>query len=1201
MILQKLNGEAMKKRAFYKDISRTLKKNLSRIIAIIVMVALGSGVFTGLAVGCLNVFQSANRFYGAQNTYDIKIVSTLGLTEDDLSAVSKVEGVSAVFGNNSMDVKAMLNNGNSLVTNLITMDKDGMNEPYVLEGTLPTKAGQIAVNSKFIEDTGLQLGDIITLAETDSTKDAAAEDTTTANSVDSTTDLDITIESDSQAPVLAVSEYEITAIILSPLDISNKEGSIASISFSASSSDYMMYATEACIDSDIYTAIYLTIDGSSKLDCYSAEYQTLMDNMTATIKATLQKDREQARYDEVVGEANAKITDAENLLADKMTEADQKLTDAQTEIDDGWVKFNDGWAEVTANESKLSDGEQALTDAKKSAEEKFSASQKEIDKGLTELNDGAAKLKNQKETALKQFASYEQQLAQSQDELSKQKSEADDQLSKAVAALSIEAQQIWNSETAKKIWANMVADGVKAAPYLLSTKQGEIPTSEQTDTYNLAMTTLQKDTQALAVCFMSAGYTLTEEQLNTFSTLAVTHGTLNYSQMLLDGKSAALIKQKDDALEQISDAEQEIQDNKAQLVSGQKKLDVSKAEVDMQLSDKQAELIDGKQKIADAKKELKDAGAELSDGQSKLDEKKSDYEASITTARQKMADGKEDVANISMTKWYVWDRSGNDSFSGLDSDISFIQEITAAFPLIFFLVAILISLTTMTRMVEEDRGLIGTYKSLGYTKHHISMKYILYAVLACVIGSILGSVIGFYVLPKIIEIIVSNLYVLPTFQLSYYLSYGLGGFGLFLLGIVGATVISCAEMLHKRPAELMRPKAPKAGSRILLERIPFLWKRLNFLNKVTCRNLFRYKKRAIMTIVGILGCTMLIVFGFGIRDTVGGLMSDQFDTITVYDAVVLTDNLDSEEMKRLSDEWRLSKMVSDELQLLTTTLTLRSKDSLDITVMVIPDDADLGSYVHLYDSETHEAMTLPTDGIVVTQNAARRLNLTNDDVVSLQNEDNMEFDFPVAFVATNYAGNYVYIRESCYQAAFGDYAGNSFLLKLSDNIDNQKWLDTLSDDERILSVSSNQEVRNSFGDVNQIINMIVYLLIGMSAVLALAVLFTLSNININERERELATVKVLGFLPKEVYSYVNKETFILTLLGILMGIPAGYGITYFILSNVDIADIAFRVRVSATAYLIAVVLTLVFALLVNHITNKALQKINMVEALKSVE
>ncbi len=1191
----------MKKRSLLKDIIGTLKNNLSRIIAIIVMVALGSGVFTGFAVGCLNVFQSANHFYDAQNTYDIKIVSTLGLTDDDLSAVSGVEGVSAVFGNNSIDVKPLQSNGNSLLANLNTLDKDGMNEPYVLEGTLPSKAGQIAVNFKFIDDTGLQIGDIITLSEADGEKDAAAADITTANNVDDEADLDITIESDSQAPVLAVAEYEITAIILSPLDISNKEGSMASFSFSASSSDYMMYATAACIDSDIYTAIYLTIDGSSKLDCYSTEYQALMDNMTATIKTTLQKDREEARYDEVVSEANEKITDAEALLADKMTEAEQKLAEAQAEIDDGWVKVNDGWAEIISNESKLSDGEQALTDAKKSAKEKFDASQKEIDEGWTALNDGEEKLKNQEEATLKQFDSYEQQLAQNQVELNKQKSEADDQLNKTVATLTIAEQQIWNSKAAKQIWVDMVADGVKAAPYLLSIKQEETPTSEQTDAYNTAMATLQTDTQALAVCFMSAGDALSEEQLNAFSTLAVTHGTLNYSQTLLDEKSATLTKQKSDALEQISDAKKEIQDNKAQLVNGQRKLDESKAEVEAQFSDKQTELKDGKQKLADAKKELEEAETELIDGQSKLDENKSDYEASIAIARQKLADGKEEAASISMTKWYVWDRSGNDSFSGLNSDISFIQEITKAFPLIFFLVAILISLTTMTRMVEEDRGLIGTYKSLGYTKYQISMKYIFYSVLACVIGGILGSVIGFYVLPKVIEIIVSRLYVLPTFQLSYYPVYGLSGFGLFLLGIVGATAISCGEMLHKRPAELMRPKAPKAGSRILLEHIHFLWKRLNFLNKVTCRNLFRYKKRAIMTIVGILGCAMLIVFGFGIRDTVGGLMSDQFDTITVYDAIVMTDNLSSEEMKSLSDEWKASKMVSAELQIQTTTLTLRSNDNMDITVMVIPDGEDLEAYVHLYASDTHEAKTLPSDGIVVTQNAAKQLNLTNNDVVSLQNEDNMEYDFPVAFVATNYAGNYVYIRESCYQAAFGDYAENSFLLKLSDNSDAQTWLDTLSDDERILTVSSNQEVRNSFSDVNQIINMIVYLLIGMSAALAFAVLFTLSNINISERERELATVKVLGFLPKEVYSYVNKETFILTLLGILLGMPAGYGITYVILSNVSIADIAFRVRISVAGYLIAAVLTLAFALLVNHITNKALRKIDMVEALKSVE
>jgi len=1195
-----LNGDSMKKRSFYKDIRRTFQDNLSRLIAIIVMVALGTGVFTGFAAGCMNVFRSANRFYDEQNTYDIKIASTLGLTEDDLSAVIEVEGVSAVFGNCSMDVKVKQSDGNGLVANLTTLDARGMNEPYVLEGTLPTKARQIAVNSKFIDDTGFQIGDCITLAETDTNKETVTTDTTADKSMDDA-DLDITLESDSTTPVLEVSEYEITAIILSPLDVSNKEGSMASISFSANSNDYMIYATKDCIDSDIYTAFYLTLDDASKLDCYSKEYQTLVDNMTATIEATIQKDCEKARYDEVVGDANNKIVNAEDLLADKMTEAELKLTDAQAELEEGWVKVNDGWSEIKANELKLTKGEQALADAKKSAKEKFETSQKKIDNGWTELNTGESKLISQEEATLKQFGSYEQQLAKNQEELEQQKSEADDQLSSTVTVLSTDARQIWNYDFTKQIWADMIMDSVKAAPYLIALKQSETPTAEQTKTYNTAMATLQTDTQALAGCFVSEGVSLTEEQINAFSTLAVTFGTLDYSQTLLEEKSAVLTQQKNDALEQISNAGQKIQENKEQLVSGQTKLDESKVEVEAQFATKQAELNAGKQKIADAKKELKEAKEELTNGQAELDENKSNYQESIVTAKQKMTDAKEDVANISMTKWYVWDRSDNDSFAGINSDISFIQEITKAFPLVFFLVAILISLTSMTRMVEEDRGLIGTYKSLGYSKYQISLKYILYSVLACVIGSILGSLLGFYAIPKIIEIIVSTLYVLPTFQLSFYLNYGIGGFGLFLLGIVGATAISCVEMLHKRPAELMRPKSPKAGSRILLERIPFFWKRLNFLNKVTCRNLFRYKKRAIMTIMGILGCTMLIVFGFGIRDTVGGLMSDQFDTIAVYDAIVVTDDLNIVEMETLSNEWKASNIVKDEQQLMTTNLTLRSNDSVDITVMVFPDEANLATYVHLYDSETHEAMVLTSDGIAVTQNAAKQLNLISGDIVSLQNEENMQYDFPVSFVTTNYAGNYVYISESCYQAAFGDYMENSFLLKLSDNLADQKWLDTLSDDKRILAVNSNQEVRNSFSDVNQIISMIVYLLISMSAVLAFAVLFTLSNINISERERELATVKVLGFLPKEVYSYVNKETFILTLWGILFGMPAGYGITYVILSNVSIADIAFKVRVSGAAYLIAAVLTLVFTFLVNYITNKALRKINMVEALKSVE
>lgn len=1194
---QKSNGDKMRKKAFYKDIFRTIRDNLSRFIAIAVMIALGTGVFTGFAAGCMDVFDSADYFYDKQNTYDIKIVSTLGLVEDDLSAVSSLEDVSSVFGNCSLDVLAALKDGKQLLGNVTTLDEGGMNEPYVLEGTQPTRPGQIAVTSRFINDTGLQIGDTITLEEATT----ETEDTSSSEKADKE-DFAIETEQEQNAPSLAVTKYEITAIILSPLNISNTEGSIAAMSMSSSSTDYMMYVTKDCIKSDVYTAIYLTLNDTKGMDCYSTEYQTLVEGMTATIEDTIQNEREQARYEKVVGDAQLKLSEAEQELSDKMAEAEQEFTDARAKIEDGRNSYKEGIKELQDNQTKLTDGQQALIEAKESTKKKLDAAQKEIDAKSAELEAGEKELNRQEEDALKKFAAYEQQLNNNQNDLKKQKSEAEAQLTKTVAGLSPEAYKIWSSEAAKEIWADMISDGISAAPYLLAVKQGDTPTGELTDTYNAAMGKLQSDTQALAVCFATGGYPLTEEQTKNFSTLAVTHGTLSYSQRMLDENAAVLATQKSDTKKQISDARKKLEDGKSKLFNGQKELDQNKEEAASQFADKQAELSEGMQKLSEGKQKLEDAAADLTEGQKELDENRAEYEASIATAKQKLSDAREDIAAISMAKWYVWDRSENDSFDGIDNDISFIQAVTQAFPIIFFIVAILVSLTTMTRMVEEDRTLIGTYKSIGYTKLHISMKYILYAALACITGGILGAGIGFYVLPKVIWIIVQAMYVLPTFQYSFYPVYGLGGFGMFLLGILGATIFACAEMLHKRPAELMRPKAPKEGSRILLERVSFIWKRLKFLNKVTSRNLFRYKKRAIMTIIGILGCTMLIVLGFGIRDTVGRVMPDQYGNVTVYDAIIVTDNLNKEEMNQLEDELTASKMVKEKQQLQIATLALSSsKDKVDITVMVIPDDANFDSFVHLKDMETNHKMSLPIEGIVVTQNAAKQLKLKKGDTVSLQNEENLEKDFRVAFITANNAGNYVYLRESCYQKAFGDYAGTSLLLNLADLSKGEEWLDNLREDDRILSVSSSQDAIDTFRDVKNIIDMVVYLLIGMSAVLALTVLFTLSNINVSERERELATIKVLGFKPKEVYSYVNKETLILTLIGILLGMPAGYGITYAILANVSIADIAFRVSVSAAAYLTAAILTMIFTLLVNKITNKTLRKINMVEALKSVE
>lgn len=1099
---------AMKKTTLHKDIRRTITKNILRFLAIAVMAGLGIGVFSGFATGCLDSLKAADRFYDAQNTYDIQIVSNLGLTEDDVSAAAGVDGVSAAYGSRSMDVKVMQSGGALKLATLTALDDHGMNQPYVLEGTLPYQSGQLAVNAKFLRDTGLHVGDKVTLSAAEPSQKADAKDNESADGADKIgNDLNITVDSDSSAATLAVTEYEITAEILSPLKIS-ADKSPTSVSSTSSSDDYLLYSTGDCISGNVYSALYLTIYGASQLDCYSKDYQELTDTVVARIKSTIQGNRQQVRYDDLVGSANKKIADAEKTLDEKQADALQKLTDAQTKIDDGQAQLQTGKAELSSQET----------------------------------------------AAKQQFASGEQQLAQSRDTLNEQISGANTQLTGVVSALPAEAQKIWNSDGTQKLWAAMTSDGTKAAPYLLAAKQGGTPTQEETSAYTAAMGALQKDAGNFAAGFVSAGSPLTKEQTTAFSNLAVTQGTLTYSQTQLEQNASALKKQKATAETQFSEARQKLTDSEAQ----------------------------------------------LKDGQTTLDKNRTDYETSMADADQKLAQAKADVANIASAKWYVWDRSHNDSFARFKSDVSFIQAVTTAFPVIFFLVAILISLTTMSRMVEEDRSLIGTYKSLGYTKAEIRLKYILYAVLSCALGDLLGVLIGFVALPKAVGIIVSNMYVLPLFRLEFYPSYALGGFGLFLLGIVGAAIFSCAEMLRQRPAELMRPKTPKAGSRILLERISFIWKRLSFLNKVTFRNLFRYKKRALMTIVGILGCTMLIVFGFGIRDTVGGVMSDQFGTVTVYDAIVVTNKLDAAKMSALSEEWSAYAKETQQIQL--SSMTLQSdKNDTDITVIVVPDDADFDTYVHLRDAQTKQAMTLPSDGIVLTQNAAKRLGVTRGKTVSLQNSDNLSCDFPVSLVSSNYTGNFIYMRESFYQARFGDYAANAFLLNLTDNPNSQSWLRALKDDDRILSVSSSQSAIDSFKDVNAIINAVVYALIGLSAVLAVTVLFTLSNINISERERELATIKVLGFQRKEIYSYINKETMILTLSGILCGLPAGYGITYSILSSVSIADIAFNVRVSTFAYLIAAVLTLLFAILVNHFTNRDLRKINMVEALKSVE
>ena len=558
------------------------------------------------------------------------------------------------------------------------------------------------------------------------------------------------------------------------------------------------------------------------------------------------------------------------------------------------------------------------------------------------------------------------------------------------------------------------------------------------------------------------------------------------------------------------------------------------------------------------------------------------------------------MGNIDMPKWYVQDRSSLSGYSNIKSDANSIQAIGDVFPVLFLTVAILISLTTITRMVEEERGLIGTYKALGFTNSEIRRKYIIYAATACLIGGLLGDIGGYIVLPSIIFIVFRVMYILPEYAFRFDVLYGLGGILLFEVGILAATAYACKKALKKMPAKLMRPKSPKAGSRVLLERIPFIWKRLSFLNKVTARNLFRYKKRLFMTVFGITGCMALLLCGFTIKNTITEMMPQQYQNIYQYDMMAVVSAGDFENLSNtLENDEEIEDYVSARIESIEIMNEEGQKESVQL--MAVPEGGMLDSYICLRDEEENE-FELKDGEIFVTRNAAKILGVGEGDTVTLQNLDLVEVEAPITRIVENYLGNMIYMTEATYTELFETYEINGALVHFSDACEDQaEYTDELTRQEGILSAMSTQAMEDEFEPAFALINMVVYVILVLAALLAFVVLFTLSNTNISERVRELATIKVLGFYYHEVHSYVNKETLILTAIGILCGMPAGLALGRYLMGILEFPSLEFYIILYPESYLYAGAITLIFALIVNVITNRTLDKINMVEALKSVE
>ena len=675
------------------------------------------------------------------------------------------------------------------------------------------------------------------------------------------------------------------------------------------------------------------------------------------------------------------------------------------------------------------------------------------------------------------------------------------------------------------------------------------------------------------------------------------------SELALHQKQAT--EQFEALANQIALAEQQLEESTIDpAIKEMQKQEIERQKVELERAKQEssAKFEEAQAEIASNKTEIRKGKNELSKNKEEFESKKQEAEDKLNEAQAKIDDAKEEINKIEKCKWYIQNRLDNSGYNNIFDAIKTMSNIARLFPAIFYLVAVLISLTSMTRMIEEERIEIGTLKALGYTNMQIISKYIIYSLLACIIGGVLGMTVGLYLLPTIVWSLYSMIYNMPHFYCTYRFGIGLIGIILAFICIGGATLLVARKELKQMPSVLMRPKPPKNGKKILLEKISFIWKRFNFSHKVTARNIFRYKKRAIMTVVGIAGCTGLMLTGFGIRDSVDDIPSAQFNGIFKYDTSITLSNTNG--LSDIEEYLKNNESIENFVEVCATTGEL-SKESTSCNVTVfVPDSLDnYNSVYNLIDYQTEEAISISNEGIIITDKAAETLGVTVGDEITFIDGDDVQYQFKIENIAKNHVGHYVYMSKEIYENNFKPYKTDIVYLNtknISDEVQNEISENILTMNG-VASISSISVLMKSVSDMLNTMNYVVLVLIVASAMLDFVVLYNLANINIAERQREIATLKVLGFHDNEVDNYINKENIIFTVLGIALGLILGTFLTSAIIGSIEIDVLKFMRNIKPISYVYSAVITLLFSFIVNFIIHFVLKKIDMIESLKSVE
>ena len=1107
--------------ALFTEITRTIKGSLARFLAIAGIVALGCGFFAGLKMASPDMQEAAHTFYANQHLYDLRVISTLGLSEKDVSALTSVEGVETAMPSRTVDVMATLTSSQSTarVSSFIFGE---LNQPIVVEGRLPQGPYECVMSADPKKRADISLGQQIELPDTSNGVHLKGGSYTVVGFVN--------------APTYPyVSNFGTTAL---------GKGIVQ---------QFVSVTEDAFANDDPYTEVYLTVQGATRYKSGSSAYQSAVDSVAERI-TQMNPSLAALRLQELKDDAQAQVDEARQKLEQSRQEAADKLGDAQKKLDDAE-------AQISAQQQKLADG------------------QRQYDAGRQQLTASRYRAEQQFAHAEAQIAASEAQIAQGTAELSA----GEAQYQAGLAAFNAGQATFTQQKSAFEAGRDAFLSGLAAQGITASTLE-----EAQQQLSALGLPTSQADA------------------------LLATQAQISAAEAELASQQQALAA----AREELDQRTAQLHEAESQVAQARQDLSEARSATADQLSAAQEKLAASLSRLSAGQTALQSAEAQTNEGRQSLEEQRTEVEKQLADGQKELDEAQKKIDELKEPDVYVLDRTKEIGVAAYQADSERINDIANVFPLMFFLVAALVSLTSMTRMVSEERTLIGVHKAIGYSTAQIAAKYLLYALLASLLGAVIGIACLSQVLPGVIISAYGSIYTIPNggapypIQLDSALLSGLSGIGITLLSTMAAVLSS----LKEEPSSLMLPKAPKAGSKILLERVEPLWSRLSFSWKVTIRNLVRYKRRLIMTLVGIAGCTALLLVAFGLRDSISDIIDNQWPAISHYDYIVgMTSDVSEEEADQINAE--LNQVGATNIRRITRenvlleSSTQKAGSLTRTTIMTSNSLQDLTGLATLRNRLSGQTIELGEDSVVITEKLAKRLGIGVGDTIQVYAQDRIgnasgePSTLTVTGVTENYVGSYLYLGPSAWHSlGIQDQAADGWYATLpEDQATRDAFGEKLINQTGVATVDDVNEAIRTYRESLAVVNRVVAILIVAAALLAFIVLYNLTNINIEERIREIASLKVLGFTRHEVDAYVFREIALLAIFGAFFGLVLGTYLEGFVVQTAEIDLVMFGRAIHAPSYWFAFGLTLVFSFLVYVAMRPKLKNIDMVESLKSVE